>query len=316
MLQIYLNNTDGFEEITTSPVPKGAWFNLIKPTAEEVIKVCEETGVPAEFIRAALDEEELPRIELEDNCVLVIFDIPFLIDENRFDTLPLVIIITSDFIITVCLRENKILSGFNKDTCKYFSTSKRTRFLFQILYKTAALYLRYVRHISHLTDKIEKNIRKSMKNKDLFTLLEIEKSLVYFTSSLKDNGIIMEKLLRLRKSVNFQHIIKMYEEDEDLLEDVIIENKQAIEMVEMHSNILSSMMDTFASIISNNLNIVMRFLTSITIILAIPTMIASFWGMNVKVPLAVDGFGFFYIAVFSISLAAITAVVLWKKDMF
>ena len=155
-----------------------------------------------------------------------------------------------------------------------------------------------------------------MRNKEFFLLLELQKSLTYFTSALRGNGIVMERLMRLRRNTSLHHLLKMYEEDEDLLEDVIIENKQAIEMVEMYSNILMSMSDTFASIISNNLNIVMKFLASITIILAVPTIIFSFWGINVPLPFANNVMGFVYVIAIAFFCALCAVFMLWRKDLF
>lgn len=166
------------------------------------------------------------------------------------------------------------------------------------------------------TDKIEVELRRTMKNKALFQLLDVQKSLVYFTTALKDNGRVLEKLSRFKKFAGFSNFMEYNEEIEDLMEDVIIENKQAVEMVEMHRNILESMMDAFASIISNNLNIVMKFLTSVTIILAIPTMVSSFWGMNVDVPMAHFHYAFLGILMFSLILAGIIATILAKKGLF
>jgi len=317
MLSIYKSEKDGLRELTVDSLEeKTCWINLLKPTTEELKLVSEKTGVMLDFLKAALDQEEPSRIEIENDSLLILTNIPFMEDESSFDTLPLGIIITPDHFITVCLRENRVLTYFDSDNAKHFSTFKKSRFLLQILYRSAKLYLRYLKYINQHTDEIEKNLRKSMKNKALFQLLELEKSLVYFTTSLKDNGIVLQKLLRLRKNSNFEYLLKFYEEDEDLLEDVIIENKQAIEMVEMHSNILSSMMDAFASIISNNLNMVMKFLTTVTIILAIPTMLASFWGMNVHVPFHDNIFGFFLVVSLSVALTGGVAFMLWKKSMF
>lgn len=146
--------------------------------------------------------------------------------------------------------------------------------------------------------------------------MDLQKGLTYFTSSLRSNGVVMDRLLRLRSNSQAQHLIKMYEEDEDLLEDVIIENNQAIQMVEMYTNILSSMTDAFASIISNNLNMVMKFLASMTIILAVPTMIASFWGMNVNVPFTNYPYGFLVVSSIALGVAGVSAFLLWKKNMF
>lgn len=317
MLQIFKTQDDNtLTELTIENQERGCWFNLIKPTGEELKLVSDILKVTPDFLRDALDEEERSRIEIEDDNILIITNIPMMEDENRFDTLPLGIIITPDYFVTVCLKENKVLSYFNQDASKVFSTFKRTRLLFQILFRSTKFYLRYLKYINKHTDEIEINLRKTMKNKALFQLLELQKSLVYFTTALKDNGIVMEKLMRLRSNNTLHHIIKLYEEDEDLLEDVIIENKQALEMVEMHSNILASMMDAFASIISNNLNIVMKFLTSMTILLAIPTMIASFWGMNVGVPFEGKLLGFEVVVTIAIIATAIAAFVLLKRDMF
>ena len=208
------------------------------------------------------------------------------------------------------------MRAFTENKYPLFYTFKKTRFLFQILYRTATLFLRYLQQINHRTDDIENVLRHSMQNKDFFLLLELQKSLTYFTSALRGNGAVMEKLMRLRRNTSLHHLLKMYEEDEDLLEDVIIENKQAIEMVEMYSNILMSMSDTFASIISNNLNIVMKFLASITILLAVPTIIFSLWGVNVQVPFAEDPLGFMYVVILALCFTVLAILALWKKNLF
>lgn len=208
------------------------------------------------------------------------------------------------------------MRAFTHNKYPLFYTFKKTRFLFQILYRSATLFLRYLMQINHRTDDIEEILRHSMRNKEFFLLLELQKSLTYFTSALRSNGIVMERLMRLRRNMSLHHLLKMYEEDEDLLEDVIIENKQAIEMVEMYSNILMSMSDTFASIISNNLNLVMKFLASITILLAVPTIIFSFWGINVPVPFQDNPMGFYYVVIIAILCTVCAIFALWRKDLF
>lgn len=317
MLNIYKTN-DKFEleELNISQADNNSWIKLIKPTEEELKQVNEMTGCPYDFLTSALDENEHSRIELEDDYMLIIVNIPFLVSKNKFDTIPIGIIFSSTFFITICLQENKILDYFDKKNSKKFSTSKRANFLFTLLLKNAEYYLRYMRYINTITDDLELSLRKSMKNQSLFQLFEIERSLVYFITALKDNKVVTEKLLRLQKSKNIQELITISEDDEEVLEDAIIENKQAIEMVEMHSNILGGMMDAFASIISNNLNIVMKFLTSITIILAIPTMIASFWGMNVDVPFKNHPGGFIYVIIIAFVISFLSFWGLWKKNMF
>lgn len=317
MLRIYKSSESGpLQELSIKALEKGAWMNLINPTPYELKVVSNLADVDLDFLKSALDEEERSHTELEDNCVLVITNVPVMRGQDSYDTLPLGIVITRDYMITVCLEDNPVLSEFNEGTARLFRTFKKTRFLFQILYKSATFYLRHLRQISKRSDEIEKRLRQSMKNQELLQLLELQKGLTYFNASLRSNGAVLDKLLRLRSSHNLQYILKMYEEDEDLLEDVIIENKQAREMVDMYSTILARMADTFASIISNNLNLVMKFLASITIILAIPTVISSFFGMNVEIPFSGAKSGFLYVSVIAMCLTSLCAFVLWKKDMF
>ena len=317
MLQIFKTMEDKtLKELSINEFEQGSWFNLIKPTADEIKDVANALNIDADFLRDSLDSEERSRIELDDDKLLIITNIPLMEDENSFDTLPLGVIMTPHNIVTVSLKENRIISFFNQDTAKLFNTADRSRFLFQILFRATKFYLRYLEHINRHTEKIEVDLKRTMKNKALFQLLDVQKSLVYFTTALKDNGRVLEKLSRFKKLAGFSNFMEYNEEVEDLMEDVIIENKQAIEMVEMHRNILESMMDAFASIISNNLNIVMKFLTSVTIILAIPTMVASFWGMNVEVPMAHMHYAFLGILLFFFFFAGIIAIIFARKGLF
>lgn len=317
MLNVYRTNSESeLENLDVTQADSNSWIKLIRPTEEELKQVSDFTGCPSDLLSAALDENEHSRIELEDDFMLIIVNVPFIVSKNKYDTIPIGIIFSNTFFITICLRENKVLEYFDADNCKKFSTKKRAHFLFTLFLKNAEQYLRYMRYINNITDELELRLRKSMKNKSLFQLFEIERSLVYFITALKDNNVVTEKLLRLRKNKNIQELITINEDDEELLEDAIIENKQAIEMVEMHSNVLGGMMDAFASIISNNLNIVMKFLTSITIILAIPTMIASFWGMNVDVPFKDHPGGFLYVVTIAFVVSFLSFWGLWKKNMF
>lgn len=317
MLNVYKTNTQSeLEKIDITNADNNSWIKLIKPSEEEINLVSGITGCPADFLTASLDENEHSRIELEDGFMLIIVNVPFIVSKNKYDTIPIGIIFSKSYFITACLRENKVLEYFDETNSKKFSTFKRAHFLFTLFLKNAEYYLKYMRYINNITDDLEFSLRKSMKNKSLFQLFEIERSLVYFITALKDNNVVTEKLLRLRKTQNIQELIEITEDDEELLEDAIIENRQAIEMVEMHSNILGGMMDAFASIISNNLNIVMKFLTSITIILAIPTMIASFWGMNVDVPFRNHPGGFIYVVVIAFIVSFLSFWGLWRKNMF
>ena len=317
MLKIYKSLESGpLQELSLKTLERGAWINIIDPTPYELKVVGNLTEVEPDFLRSALDDEERSHTDVEDDSVMVLTNVPIMREQGSYDTLPLAIIVTQDYIITVCLQDNPVISEFNEKTAKTFRTFKKTRFLFQILYKSATYYLRYLRQISKLSEEIEDNLRHSMHNQEILKLLELQKGLTYFNASLRSNGAVLDKLMRLRNSTSLQAILKVYEEDEDLLEDVIIENKQAREMVEMYSQILSRLADTFSSIISNNLNMVMRFLAAMTILLAIPTVISSFFGMNVDVPLAHEPMAFALIAVMSTTLAILCGLYLWKKDMF
>ena len=314
MLKIYNTDieTNEFQEIRE--FKKGSWINLVNPSENEIKKVCENINIQEDFIRDALDYEEKARIDKEedDNTILFVVDVPISEkgEENEiYTTMPLgMIVVRDEFFLTVSLRKNKIIESFEKRKIKNFQTYKKTRFIFQILYLNSSYYLNYLKQINKETEIAEYILKNSMQNKELLKLLSLEKSLVYFTTSLKSNEIVMEKTLRGK-------IVKLYEEDEELLEDAITENRQAIEMAQIYSNILNGTMDAYASIISNNLNGVMKFLTSITIILAVPTMISSFWGMNVKLPFENSPMGFLIMVLIAIIMTI--AVTLWlnKKDM-
>ena len=241
MYRIFKSTTTGIAELELEALEKGIWIDIVSPSSEELKEIAAKTGIQMDFLSAALDDEEKSRIEIEQDQMLVLIDIPLLRSNNDYDTIPLGIIITANYVVTVCLEVNAVLADFSAPNHKLFSTYKKTRFLFQILYKSATLYLKYIRNINRRTDELEQHLRKSMENAELFNLLDVQKSLTYFSASLRSNYIVTEKLLRLRSTSQLKPLLKIYEEDEDLLEDVIIEYKQAIEMVEMYSHILNSM---------------------------------------------------------------------------
>ena len=316
MYKVLKSSNTGVDEFDIEDMEKGCWIDIVSPSTEEIDEIANATQISRDFLTAALDREEKARTEIDEEQLLVVIDIPFFRSNKDYDTMPLGIIVTKDFIVTVCLESNAVTSGFNARTYKMFSTYKKTRFLFQILYKSATLYLKYIRNIIRRTDDLEAHLRQAMENSKLFSMLDLQKSLTYFTTSLRSNYMVTEKLLRLRTTAQTQQLIKMYEEDEDLLDDVIVEYKQAIEMVEMYSHIVQSMMEVFASIISNNLNLVMRFLASVTIILAIPTFISGLWGMNVPVPFAEFSHGFYIVFGLACVVSLLAGYWLWKKHMF
>lgn len=316
MYKVVKSTDAGLDELEIDRLEKGCWIDVVAPSEEELQEIAAATKIQMDFLTAPLDEEEKSRIEIEDDQILILVDIPFLRSNKDYDTLPLGIIITENCITTVCLEPNAVTAEFGAHNTKMWSTFKKTRFLFQILFKSATLYLKYIRIIIRRTDELEKHLRQSMQNSELFNLLDLQKSLTYFSTSLRSNYIVMEKLLRLRSATQSRHLIKLYEEDEDLLEDVIIEYKQAVEMVEMYSHILNSMMEVFASIISNNLNLVMKFLATMTIVLAIPTLVSSMWGMNVPVPFANNPWGFAIVLTVALGVSGAAAYLLWKRRMF
>jgi len=312
VIKIYNSNQNGdFFEV--DKIQKGCWVNLVNPTESEISNVAGQLGIEPDYLKDPLDEEEKSRVEKENGILLVIVDIPVLNtedDTSPFDTIPLgMFVIEDDYFVTVCLKDNPITNEFANNRIKGFYTFKKTRFILQLLYRIAVYYLRYLKQINRKTDQIERQLHKSMKNQELFTLLNLEKSLVYFTTSLRANEVVMQKLLRSK-------FLKMYADDEDIMEEAIIENKQAIEMAHIYSNILSGMMDAFASVISNNLNIVMKFLTSVTIVLSIPTMIASFFGMNVNLPFQGQPFAFALIILLTTFCSTMAVIILAKRRMF
>ena len=294
---------------------EGSWIALIDPTATEIVEIAEKYDIDVDHLRAPLDEEERSRIEVEDHYTLILVDIPMIEERNDkewYGTIPMGIVVTDDKIFTVCLEDTPVLSSFMDGRVRNFFTYKRTRFILQILYRNASLYLHYLRIIDKKSDEVEQKLHKSQRNQELIELLELQKSLVYFTTSLRSNEVVLEKLLKVEN-------IKQYPEDTELLEDVIIENKQAIEMTNIYSGILSGTTEAFASIISNNLNIVMKFLATVTIVMSIPTMIFSAYGMNLKsvgMPFADNPMGFLMVILLSLVFSILVAIVFRKKDLF
>ena len=313
MIRIYKNEIDDDVVRRIDKIEENCWINLVKPTSEEINKVVDALGIDEDLITKVLDEEELPRIEKTDNATLIVVDGPFMDDINvksKYTTYPLGIIICRDLhIVTVSLKEFSVLKEFEQGKVKTFYTYKKSRFLIQLLLKTASYYLKALNYINNDINKREKVLYHSTSNKQLVELLDIEKTLVYFITSLKANDRVLDKLSR-------GNVIQLYDEDVELLEDTMIENKQGIEMCTIYKEILSSITDTYATIVSNNLNLVMKFLAGITIVLSIPTMISSFLGMNVPLgALENNQYAFTLVCVVSFLLAIIVAWMLKKKDM-
>ena len=307
MINFY-NSVNGV--LTQCEAPEsGCWISVVDPTPQEVKALIEDYGLDSGFVKSSIDEEESSRIEREDDQTLVIIDTPVsAIDEDKtktFYTLPMGIIITEEYVFTISIRETQIINEATRGGIRNLRPDFKTRFVLQILLRIAALFLTYLKQIDKISSAAEQELHDAMKNELLMQLLALEKSLVYFSTSLKANEATIEKINRGR-------VIMLYDEDQELLEDLLIEMKQTIEMSSIYTGILSSMMDGFSSIISNNLNLVMWRLTIVTIVLEIPNIMFAFYGINTNdIP-----FNYTWVALtLTAFLTGITAFVLlkWKK---
>ncbi len=290
------------------------WINVVAPDAKEQEELETRFETPPEFLKAAMDEEESSRIDKEDGHTLIIIDVPYVDKSNGniiYTTMPVSIIMNERYIMTISLKDNPVLQEFSEGIVKNVNTNHRTQFVLYIMLRMSTRFLQYLKQIDKQSGYLEAQLRKSMRNRELIQLMDLQKSLVYFQTSLKPDEITLEKILRGR-------YIKLYDEDQELLEDVLIEIKQAIEMSNIYLSILSGTMDTFASVISNNLNIVMKVLTSITIVMAIPTMIFSFYGMNIgDFSGGLPGAATVWIPLgLALAITLIAGIILYRKDMF
>lgn len=310
MRRIFKTVDDRMIECTT--LEKGTWVHLQNPTKEEIEGLNTRFALEPTYLRAALDEEESARIEKYGDQTLIIVDVPYVeVDDDSYSyaTFPIGIILADEVIITVATRETPIFTDFIEERIRDFWTYKRTRFILQILHRNAVRFLSFLKQIDKASMFVQEKLQNSMRNRELLQMMELEKSLVYFSTSLRGNEIVLEKMMRME-------MLNKYPEDTGLLEDVIIENKQAMEMCSIYRDIMNGAMDAFASIISNNQNMVMKMLTSITIVLSIPTLLASIWGMNVPLPFADNPYGFVIIMGLSVVLSLISCIVMWRKRMF
>ncbi|MDD2209155.1 MAG: magnesium transporter CorA family protein [Bacilli bacterium] len=313
MLKHYISSQEGLSEIET--MQKGCWEALTKPTEEELVAVATNYQIDIDLLRAALDKDERSRIDNDTGYTMILVNIPT-IDENSetelYCTIPFSIIVVEDAVITVCSEHTPIIDTFINGKVKNYHTQMKSRFVLQLLYQVDALYLQHLRSIDRRSDEVETKLHKSTQNRELIELLKLEKSLVYFTTALRSNETVLEKLVRT-------DLIKKYSDDAELLDDVIVENKQAIEMTNIYSGILSGMMDAFASVISNNLNIVMKVLAIVTIVMSIPTMIFSAYGMNVNsggMLFADSPWGFSIIIGITAIIVIIMAIIFTKLKLF
>jgi magnesium transporter len=288
----------GRTERLTRP-ERGCWVRIVNPSRENLPLIAEHFKVPIDFLTAALDLDETARIEIDDQATLFIIKIPYYDEDSKSDvlyfTIPVGIILVGGMILTVCTRQSTVLQEFADSKVRHIGGGHR--FILQLIMRAAVRYLTYLKQLNNAANIIQKKLEMESRNKQLIKLFNIEKSLVYFTTSLKSNQLMLERLRRM-------NLLEMNEQNENLLEDIFTETKQSIEMANIYSSILSGMMGAFSSVISNNLNIVMRLLTSITIIITIPVLVASFYGMNVRLPLAEHRYAFLFIIGLSFVLSS------------
>ena len=306
MLKIF-KTFGGYIEIPQ--VEKSCWVNVSAPTQKEIVQLTSEFNIPADIVQDILDADERPRVEFDDEWQLVILRVPVTSPDNGvpYYTVPLGVFMAPDFTVTICSQPNEVLP-FEQPSLYRENRQMVTdvlNFILKLFLRSGNTYLRYLKQINQQTNMIEQDLEKSIRNKELNKLLKMEKCLVYFITSLKANELILAKLRNSRKNT-------ISEINEDLLEDAIIENRQALDMAQIYSDIQSGMMDAFASVISNNLNVVMKQLTLVSIILMIPTLIASLYGMNVPNYLESTWWAFFAILGFS-GIAAFIVVYFFRK---
>ena len=306
---------DGAE--LTSDFLVNKWVNLVNPDDKEVDRVASLTGISEDYLKAALDEEERARIDKEGECVMILIDVPIIEEDPEdhyytYGTIPMSIIHKDNYLVTVCLRENSVVNDFKFGRVKNVETFKSTRLTFQLLYAVSTKYLSYLRLINKASQRVQSTLEKSMKNNAILEMLDLQKSLVYFSTSISANDAVIEKL-------NKQSILKKYAEDQDVIDDAGIENKQAAEMCSIYREIMNGTMDAYGTIISNNVNDIMKFLTALTLVISVPTLVASLFGMNL------GGFpwnnndspwGFAVVCGISVVLAVISGIFLAKKKMF
>lgn len=308
MITVYKKTDLGLDQV--DEVAPGTWIHLIDPTRAEVEQLLTVIDIPEDFVIAALDEDERARTDREDGVTLIILRVPYFFGQDEdlpYGTVPFGIIMTNGYLVTVCKFHTGIAEDLLGYRIKGLSTAKHVRLILHILLVTAQKYLAYLRHIDAAIEAVEERLQRSLRNEEVLQLLRYQNCLVYFTTGLKSNQLVMQ---RLQKSQLFSR----FEEDEELLEDVLIENSQALEMTQISENILGQDMDAFASIISNNLNVVMKFLASATILVSVPTLVASIYGMNIDLPLQGSPYAFVIVMGAALLVAAVMLWTFWRRD--
>ena len=317
MMTIYRWENGGLKEVTD--FGESCWINLVEPTTTELERVLTFSQVPRDFLTDPLDTDERPRFDYDDDASMLIIHVPCAVDEDDsvvpYRTVPLGIILFGKSVITVCSVRTPVTTAFLDQIRRVCPPRDQYRFAFRLLWHGGVLFLRYIHDIHQRTNALEEELHESISNDVLLRLLTIEKTFVYFTTSLKADTIALARANTARQ-------LALTEDDRDQLEDALVEFQQALETATIHANILNGTLDTFASLINNNLNNVMKYLTVVTIFLAVPTLVTSAYGMNIKLPF-VSGEGtlsvFWGIVAISAVAAGIIGLVLFilsKKRKF
>ena len=308
MLTIYKTTEQGLEQLDS--MANGAWVKAVDPTPEEIQQLV-TWGIDADYINYSLDLDEMPRMERDEDYTFILIRIPHRQPESDipYITIPLGIMIKGNIIVTICRYDKEMFKVLANGKYRLLKTGKRYRFALYIFLETATRYLTHLREINRMTEAIEDQLQQSTRNREVLELLKYQKSLTYFATALRSNEVMMERVQRTQ-------IFNYYEDDQDLLEDVLTENQQAIQMTSIATEILSGMMDAFASIISNNLNSVMKALAAITIIINVPAVVAAFYGMNVELPGEGHPLAFLTVIGISLTLTAIATFIFYKRDWF
>ncbi|MDO4291784.1 MAG: magnesium transporter CorA family protein [Eubacteriales bacterium] len=312
MMKKYITQGSMLEELTR-PVP-GCWINLESPTLEECAAIAQDYNVDLADVRAALDDEESSRVDVSNDYTLILFDIPsveYRHEREAYTTIPLGIILAENVLVTVCAESTPVLKAFLENTVKEFSTKKQMRFIYQIFLRSCMLYQSYLRIVDRKRKEIESHIGEDTEELELIDLHELESNLVYFDTSLRANKVVLDRLMRYSR-------IKKYPEDQDLLEDVVVENQQAIEMTRIYRDIIQGTRELLSSVMDNRLNNAMKYLAAITIVMAIPTIISGIYGMNVDekwMPFSDTPFGFAIICLIMLMICIVAIRVLKKRKM-
>lgn len=310
MIQYFKTLQNRLTEVES--VEKDCWIHVVNPSSKEIDYLSNKLLIPHDLINDPLDVDENARIEQEKNCMLIVLRVPVEMerDELPYNTISMGIILKRDLVVTVCSRPIEVIQAFVESRVRGFHTEKRERMVLQLFLRSSILFLRYLKNINAKADELQLNLNRSTRNEELMQLLNFEKSLVYFNTSLKSNELMMHRLQRMKIPALDR------EEEQDLIEDVMTETKQAIDMAHIYTNILGNLMSAHSSIISNNLNITIRFLTSVTIILSLPILVASLYGMNVHLPFENDPNAFWIVMLIAILLSGLGVLFFRKKNLF